>query len=95
MQQDALDLQRFRQHMEQQRLEFDSKLRSMDDAIAQRDDEIERLRSEAALVAYKHREAEMARSDLSRLKESILDDTRRAEDAEKLRQRYVEELKVE
>jgi hypothetical protein len=91
--QDAAELQRYRQHMEQQRQQFDSKFLALDEALARKDEEMDRLRAQANTVVDKQREADSARTDLMRLKESLAIDTRRAEETEMVRQRYMEDLK--
>jgi hypothetical protein len=84
---DAAELQRFRQHMEQQRSEFDRKFLSMDDALARKDEEIARLQSENKRLSDHKREAEMTKGDLHKLKETYIDDSRRNEEKEMMRNR--------
>ena len=73
--------------MEQQRSEFDRKFLSMDDALARKDEEIARLQSENKRLSDHKREAEMTKGDLHKLKETYIDDSRRNEEKEMMRNR--------
>ena len=91
---DAAELEKYRQHMQQQRQQFDSKFLAMDEALARKDAELEQLRAQAQADKELLRGAEAARADLLRLKETLSDDTRRAQEAEAMQVRYTEEMKA-
>eukprot|EP00960_Hanusia_phi_P032425 749846-Hanusia_phi.AAC.4 len=90
---DAAELLRHRQHIEQQRKDFDKKYLDMNDVLARKDEEIARLKQELASTGDSRREAHAIKSDLMKLKESYKDDARKAEEKENLRSQYIEDLK--
>uniref|UniRef100_A0A7S4P6I8 PDZ domain-containing protein n=1 Tax=Guillardia theta TaxID=55529 RepID=A0A7S4P6I8_GUITH len=90
---DAAELLRYRQHMDQQRKDFDQKYLDMNDLMARKDEEIARLKQELNSTGDSRREATAIRNDLLKLKESYKDDARKAEEKENLRMQYIEDLK--
>eukprot|EP00290_Baffinella_frigidus_P008411 CAMPEP_0180137808 /NCGR_PEP_ID=MMETSP0986-20121125/12469_1 /TAXON_ID=697907 /ORGANISM="non described non described, Strain CCMP2293" /LENGTH=410 /DNA_ID=CAMNT_0022079413 /DNA_START=56 /DNA_END=1288 /DNA_ORIENTATION=+ len=91
--QDAAELNGYRTHMDEQRQEFDRKYLAMDEALVRKDDEIQELKRQVMQLSEHAREAAHFRSEHERLKTSMSDDSRRAEEREGLRLHYIEELK--
>ncbi|KAJ1483127.1 hypothetical protein T484DRAFT_1801512 [Baffinella frigidus] len=66
---------------------------AMDEALVRKDDEIQELKRQVMQLSEHAREAAHFRSEHERLKTSMSDDSRRAEEREGLRLHYIEELK--